>query len=439
VTRAWRGRAPLPALTVLCAAVVVALTGAETLIAAKSAQDAAASAQAARVAVFDEVWQTVSDTFYDPTFGGLDWAAVRDELRPRAAAARSDDDVREVIETMLARLGRSHFALISASASHSDIALGGEATVDIEVRPIPGLMVITDVPADSAPARAGLKPGQAITAIDGRPFDSLDDSLTAWRIANARLHGPPGSSARITVAEGKGERTIAVPRLTEPGERVQFSNLPPLHVRVDAAEHRTPAGRRVGAIAFNLWMAQVNEPVAAAVDRFRDADGVVIDLRGNPGGLAGMIVGVAGHFVNTPEVLGTMRTRTVPRLEFVVNPRRATTDGRRVTPYAGPVAVLVDELTASASECFAGAMQDLGRVRVFGRKTMGQALPASTKRLSNGDVLEYVVGDFVTSTGRSLEGTGVTPDETQPLDAATLARGMDAPMAAALRWIDRRH
>jgi carboxyl-terminal processing protease len=186
-------------------------------------------------------------------------------------------------------------------------------------------------------------------------------------------------------------------------------------------------------------MAQVNEPIAEAVDRFRDADGIVLDLRGNPGGLAGMIVGVAGHFIDTPELLGTMRTRTVPRLEFVVNPRRATTDGRRVAPFAGPVAVLVDELTASASECFAGAMQDLGRVRVFGRRTMGQALPASTRRLSNGDVLEYVVGDFVTSAGRSLEGAGVTPDDAQPLTIADLRRGIDAPMAAALRWIDRQH
>jgi carboxyl-terminal processing protease len=400
---------------------------------------ALAAAQSPRGDVFDEVWQTINDTYYDPTFGGLDWAAVRDELRPRAVAARTDDALRDVIEGMLARLGRSHFALISAGASHSEIALGGEATVDIEFRSVPGHMLITRVPPGSAAERAGLEMGQSIRAIDGRALDDREDALTSWRIANARLHGPTGSIARIAVAGGEGERTIAVPRLTERGDRVQFSNLPPLHARVDAAEHRTPAGRRVGAIAFNIWMAQVNEPIAEAVDRFRDADGIVLDLRGNPGGLAGMIVGVAGHFIDTPELLGTMRTRTVPRLEFVVNPRRATTDGRRVAPFAGPVAVLVDELTASASECFAGAMQDLGRVRVFGRRTMGQALPASTRRLSNGDVLEYVVGDFVTAAGRSLEGAGVTPDDAQPLTIADLRRGIDAPMAAALRWIDRQH
>ena len=125
------------------------------------------------------------------------------------------------------------------------------------------------------------------------------------------------------------------------------------------------------------------------------------------------------------------------QLKFVVNPRTTTVDGRVVKPYGGPVAILVDEMTASASECFAGGLQDLGRVRIFGRRSMGQALPASTRRLANGDVLEYVVGDFVTSKGRSLEGGGVVPDEIQPLSIASLTAGHDDPMRAALAWFDR--
>src|SRR6185436_9633416 len=102
----------------------------------------------------------------------------------------------------------------------------------------------------------------------------------------------------------------------------------------------------------------------------RQADGIVIDLRGNPGGLADMIRGIAGHFLSTPELLGRVHMRGV-ELEFRANPRRSTADGRRVEPFAGPLAILVDELTASASECFAGGLQSLGRARVFGTRTMG--------------------------------------------------------------------
>jgi carboxyl-terminal processing protease len=230
---------------------------------------------------------------------------------------------------------------------------------------------------------------------------------------------------------------VRAPRRVPRGQWVQFSNLPPMRVRVDQFMAKTPDGRGVGVIGFNVWMAQVNQPVADAVDAFRSTSGLIFDLRGNPGGLAAMIGGVAGHLLARADLLGTMRTRQVPQLKFVANPRTSTADGRVVAPFAGPVAILVDELTASASECFAGALQDLGRARIFGRTSMGQALPASTRRLANGDVLEYVVGDFVTSTGRSLEGRGVTPDEMQPLSIASLRAGHDDPLRTALAWIDR--
>ena len=151
-----------------------------------------------------------------------------------------------------------------------------------------------------------------------------------------------------------------------------------------------------------------------------------------------MISGVAGHLFATPEVLGRMQIRSAAPLEFRANPRLVTPDGVRVEPYSGPVAVLVDELTASASECFAGAVQSLGRARIFGRQTLGQALPASTRRLTNGDLLMYVIGDFVTANGRRLEGAGVLPDEVVPLSLTVLRAGRDATLEAALRWLDSR-
>ena len=149
-----------------------------------------------------------------------------------------------------------------------------------------------------------------------------------------------------------------------------------------------------------------------------------------------MMSGVAGHLFAEPDLLGRMKTRA-SEVVFNANPRLVTPDGARVDPYKRPVAVLVDELTASASECFAGALQSLGRARIFGRQTLGQALPASTRRLTNGDVLMYVVGDFVTASGRRVEGIGVVPDEVVPLSLEGLRTGRDATLEAALRWLDQ--
>jgi carboxyl-terminal processing protease len=417
---------------------------------AAAAASGSQSADSPIVAVFDEVWQTINDSYYDPAFGGLDWPGVRAELRPKAAAANSMDEGRRIITDMLTRLKQSHFALLSASSAANDGAVVfGDAIVAIDTRILNGQAVITRVEAGSRAEAGGLKPGQIITEIDGRKFPvpspSADESgskaaFTAWRRVNAALHGREGGHAEIKVQTPSNETlALSVERTAARGQRVQFGNLPAMFVTVDRREVQTPAARSVGVIGFNIWMAQVDAQVESAVDAFRKKDGLIIDLRGNPGGLAAMIRGIAGQLINREDLMGTMRTRQnqTPGLVFNVNPRRAMPDGRAVVPFAGPVAILVDEMTASASECFAGALQDLGRARVFGRQTMGQALPASTKRLSNGDILEYVVGDFVTIKGRRLEGQGVIPDEIQPLSIASLAARRDDPLQAALAWIDR--
>jgi carboxyl-terminal processing protease len=398
------------------------------------------------LASFDEVWQTVSDTFYDPTFGGLNWPAVRTELRPLVEQATSPETARQVITRMLARLNRSHFVQLSASAA-GDNAPIGDAAVPVEIRPMPAGIVVTHVEPDSSATRAGLTPGMVVLRIDDTPtsaWKSIETGADArmrtfdvWRRAYRLLHGTAGTKAQLRVRTPDGRvRDLMVARESERGEIVTLGNLPPWPVRTDAREVTSPGHRRVGVIGFNVWMPAIDRPIAEAVDRFRSADGLVIDLRGNPGGLALMISGVAGHFMRDADtLLGTMQTRQGP-LQFRPNPRLSMPDGRSVSPFAGPVVLLVDGLTASASECFAGALQSVGRVRVIGRRTVGEALPALTKSLPNGDVFMYAIGDFVTASGRSLEGGGVVPDQTVRLTTEALAAGRDLDLEAALRWID---
>jgi len=424
------------------ARIALALVAAAGMTAAARAQEWRAVA----MATFDDVWSTVSDTFYDPAFEGVNWRGVRDELRPRAEAATSHEGVREVIREMLGRLGRSHFALMSTSSVAE--ALPGAAAIDVDLRWLGDDLVITRVTPGSPADRAGLSAGHVVLAIDGRATSAILASaqgatprargLDAWRRAYRLLHGADGSAIEMRVKEaGDRQRDVRVPRSIPAGETVQLGYLPPLHVSVEVRALETPSGHPAGLVAFNVWMTKVSAPFAEAVDRFRAVDGLVIDLRGNPGGLAIMMNGLSGHLIAEPVLLGTMKTREMT-LEFKVNPRTATDDGRRVAPFSGPVAILVDELTGSASETFAGSLQSLGRARVFGRQTMGQALPASIRRLPNGDVLMHAVGDFVTSTGRRLEGEGVVPDEVVPLSIDALRAGRDEAVEAALRWIDGR-
>jgi carboxyl-terminal processing protease len=403
----------------------------------------------APVDTFDAVWKIVRDTHFDPRMNGVDWNAVRTELRPRALAASDPGELRHVIGEMLGRLGQSHFVLLpSTPDSPSDAPADAGGDPGFDVRLAGRDILVTSVDPAGGAASAGVRTGWRVVAIDattvsqilGR-FDSGTPerlrNVEAWRAIETRLRGPAGSNAALTFEDGAGKAvTVAVPRRPEAGEPVTIGNLPMMHVRVESEKRRTPAGRTAGVIRFNVWMPLVDARFQRAMDDLRASDGIVIDLRGNPGGLAAMMMGISGHFVPERKPLGVMKTRD-SELKFVANPRLVNAEGVRVEPFAGPVAILVDAMSGSATECFTGGMQSIGRARVFGQTSMGQALPALFDKLPNGDLLIHAYGDFVTADGTRLEGRGVVPDEIVPLRREDLLAGQDAALDAALAWIDR--
>ena len=395
------------------------------------------------VETFDAAWTIVRDTHFDRTMNGVDWNAVGREFRPQAASATSADELRAVIRTMLRRLGQSHFEIIPGAGygSRHNVDLSGDPGID--VRLISDAVVVVTVELDSGAAKAGVKPGWKVLGAGGTRFAALLSRLPAeprfrqveaWRMAQERLRGPAGSTVPATFEDGNGHlHELVLERRPEVGEPVTVGHLPTMFVRVET-ERRPVSGGYAALIRFNVWMTAVDREFQKAIDANRNADGIVIDLRGNPGGLAAMMTGISGHFLKERKTLGTMKTRDSD-LRFVANPRLVSADGRRVEPFEGPVGILLDAMSGSASECFAGGMQGLGRARIFGQTSMGQALPALFDKLPNGDVLIHAYGDFVTADGKRLEGQGVVPDEIVPLTRETLLAGHDATMDAALAWI----
>ncbi len=406
---------------------------------------------------FDAVWTIVRDSHWDPERVGGSWDAVRDELLPKAEAAPDQDALRAVLGQALARLGQSHFAIIpgelSSAAPGAAELLEGRSGATLWFTPRAGEpaawdAIVAAVEPGSPAESAGISPGMRVLRIGDRepgtrlpPGDGLERYQRA-NIAAALASGEPGSKATWRVEPMGGEaRDVEVTYAADERPQAKFASLPPMPTELtwrhldETERERWGAGdREIGLISFNIWLIPVARPFDRAMDTLRTADGIVIDLRGNPGGIGAMAMGIAGHFTAEPASLGEMRTRDT-RLSFTTNPRRSSTSGAAVEPYAGPVAILVDDASASTTEIFAGGMQHLGRARVFGRRTAGAALPAMMTPLPNGDVFLHAFADYRLPDGTALEATGVRPDNARPYDRADYAREGDPALAEAVRWI----
>jgi carboxyl-terminal processing protease len=317
--------------------------------------------------------------------------------------------------------------------------------VGLDVRLIEGRLTVTRVEPGGAAEAAGIRTGWIITAVDNRRVDSLLQrlqsrpnrtpvGLRAVSAVNNWLGGNPGTPVTLSLLDGS-DRPVEqrVVRQADASMPVKWGHFPTFFARFSSREVAS-GGTRVGVIWFNNWLAPLMRQVDSAVDQYRGHDGIILDLRGNTGGVAAMVSGLAGHFTTRRDTLGTNQTRTTT-LYFIANPRGSTADGRQVAPFAGPVAVLTDELSASASEVFTGGMRALHRIRVFGDTSLGAVLPAVWDKLPNGDVLYHALGEFVTSTGERLEGRGVLPDQPITVTRADLLAGRDPVLEAAVRWI----
>ncbi len=405
---------------------------------------------AAAAATFDAAWDIVHRTHFDTTFNGVDWRAVREELRPRAESARTRAELRATIRAMLARLGQSHFALIpQETAEPGDTARdrASLANPGLDLRYVEGRLVVSGVRPGGPAERAGVRVGWTVEGVGEEEAARIVERVAAQpshyrvgvraaRSVLARMQGPPGAAVAMRFRDADGRAVpLELAREAEDGQLVRFGNLPPFISRFDWRRERAgEAG--IAVFRWNNWMVPLMRQVDAAMDSARDARGWIIDLRGNPGGVGQMTMGVAGHFIARPDTFGTMMTRA-GRIVFVVNPRRVAAGGRRAEPFAGPVAVLVDGHSGSASEVFAGGVQSLGRVRVFGDTTIGGVLPAVTDRLPNRDVLYHAIGDFRTARGEYLEGRGVVPDEVVVPARSDYVAGRDPVLEAARRWLIR--
>ena len=388
---------------------------------------------------FEYVWKTVRDKYWDPKMGGLNWQAVHDELLPKVEKASYNDKARDVMTNMLERLKQTHFGIFPADVyKEMDSPGSRDGNPGIDVRVIDSKAVVTSVDPGSPAAVRGVKPGWLITRVEGKDVlpgirkiqegfgkSTLLDVMLS-RSVTARLYGKVSKAVTVDLMDEKDQSVgLELERAKPRGTMATLGYLPPMYFWAEG--HKIQPD--IGYVRFNLFFEpeMLVKTVEDMVKACGDCAGFVIDLRGNPGGIGGLAMGVAGWFIDKPDqVLGTMYMRD-NTLKFAVSPRPDA--------FRGPLAILVDGCSGSTSEIFAGGLKDLKRARIFGTRTAGAALPSVFEKLPNQDGFQYAVANYISQGGKALEGTGVIPDEEVRLTRKQLVDGQDAPLDAAVTWI----
>lgn len=408
------------------------------------------------LASLDSAWAAIGRTYFDTALVAGPWRTLHDSLRQELGTEAELDAVRRAIRTLIAFPKQSHFALIPSDAvptagSGRTSSRGAPGTTGIDVRMIGDTLVAWRVAAGSPAAKAGVRPGDVISHLDTSsvegivtrlakafPDDDRQRRMLATQFAMSQLGGSSGDTVRLTLRADDGRsRPLVLVRTPLAGRIQQYGNLPPLAVRasLDSVSVTTARGAvQVPVVHFSSWFPIIIQDLDRYLFGARGAPGLILDLRGNPGGVVGMVGGVAGHFTDSIVSLGTMYGRG-STLHLRTNPRVVNSAGQRVSTVNAPVAILVDDFSASATEFFSAGMQALGRARIFGIATAGQSLPAAMLRLPSGDVLMHPIADHEDPSGRRVEGTGVAPDTRTPLTRSDLRAGRDAALEAAREWL----
>ncbi|MGN6850521.1 MAG: S41 family peptidase [Sphingomicrobium sp.] len=247
-------------------------------------------------------------------------------------------------------------------------------------------------PTEDTPAwRAGIKPGDYITHINGEFLNdlTLDEAV-------AKMKGPPGSTVKLTVIRPGHDKPL---EFTLTRERIQ---LHPVKWEIKDG---------IGYININTFTGNVAEQTKAALIGIDKATGghplgYVIDLRSNPGGLLDQAVDVADDFLDSGEIV-SQRGRTKDDIErYYARPGDMA--------HGLPIIVLTDAGTASASEIVAGALQDHRRALIMGERTFGKGSVQTVVQTGPESALRLTTARYYTPSGRSVQAGGIEPDVEVP-------------------------
>jgi carboxyl-terminal processing protease len=303
-------------------------------------------------------------------------------------AQLEDASVRAMIQDLRRRYEDrfSHYFNARQLRRFEEATSGRFSGIGLSVLEVRRGLRVASVFEDTPAAEAGIEEGDVIVGVNGRSI--ADEPADA---ATARIKGPPGTEVELEV-------------LKSGTEGVEEITLRRAEVRVPAVEGelRRADAEEVAYVRLAGFSAGAHGELRDELERLyaRGAQGLVLDLRGNGGGLLNEAVLVASVFIEDG-VIVTTEGRAQPRRDYMAV-------GGALDPQ--PTVVLIDRNTASAAEILAAALEERGLARLVGTRTFGKGTFQEVIELENGGAVDLTVGEYLTGDGSSLAGKGIEPE-----------------------------
>ncbi|ARV57582.1 peptidase S41 [Nostocales cyanobacterium HT-58-2] len=338
-------------------------------------------------AVIDNVWQLVNREYVDGSFNKQDWLSVRQSLLSKDYTSR--EEAYTAIRQALERLGDPYTRFMDPKQYESlTNQTSGEVSgigIRMELNEQTKKLTVIEAIENSPALKAGIKPGDWIEAIDGKPT-----SLMKVEDASKLIRGKAGT--KLTLRLGRNGQTAFDVNLTR-------ANIEVPTVRYELKQE---GDRRIGYIRLREFSAHASTQMRRAIRDLntKQVDGYVLDLRGNPGGLLQASIEIARMWMDNGPIV-----KTVDRKGGSEEPQ-----ANHTALTKRPLAVLVDNNSASASEILTGALKDNNRAVVVGSQTFGKALVQSVHELADGSGVAITIAHYYTPKGTDINHKGIAPD-----------------------------
>lgn len=339
--------------------------------------------------LYNEAWRLVDQAYVDDSFNHQDWRMVRqkaltNQMPDREATYKAIRDMLDSLEDPFTRLLQpKQYKSLKTSTSGELTGVGLQIIQNEESGYLEVLAPIEGSPA----AIAGLQAADQILKIDNIPTTdlSLDE-------AAERMRGPVGSTVNLKVERlDQGVLLFPIKR-----DRIAINP-------VFAELRPQPNGQDIGFIRLRQFNANATQEMQAAITRLESegAEGYILDLRNNPGGLLQAGVEIAQMWLNPSPIVYTVDRQGI----------RNSFDSKMGSLTDAPLMVLVNRGSASASEILAGALQDNGRAQLVGEQTFGKGSIQSLFNLSDGSGLAITIAKYETPSHRNINKVGIKPDK----------------------------